>query len=151
MIRLKLEDLDGFEKDALAAIRSTMRPPRKPRVKGEKKVKQESPLEIEFFYQVKAAGLPIPVRQYKALPDRKFLWDFAWVEVRLLVEVNGMTFSRKRGGHSTGGGIARDYTKVNLGTLAGWRVLIFDGKMIHDGRALRMTEAAIGEVRECNR
>ena len=40
----------------------------------------------------------------------------------------------RKGAHSTGQGIRRDYEKCNLATLAGWRVLSFDGK-VGQGRA----------------
>ena len=105
--------------------------------------KQESPLELEFLQQVRDAGLPEPIRQYKALEQRRFLWDFAWPDepYRLLIEVNGQTF--RKGGHSTGRGIARDYEKLDLGILAGWHCLIFDAKMIHNGKALAYTRQAL--------
>lgn len=48
-----------------------------------------SDLEQLFAFQVKAAGLPEPEREYRAIKGRKFRFDFAWVERKLLVEVNG--------------------------------------------------------------
>jgi hypothetical protein len=90
---------------------------------------------------MRAAGLPKPKEQYKAIESRRFKWDFAWPECKILVEVNGGTFQRM--GHSTGAGIARDYEKRNLATLDGWHCLDFDGAMVRDGRALLTIREAL--------
>ena len=63
-----------------------------------------SALENLFAMQLDAAGLTGYVREYQAIPGRKFRFDFAFLRERLLVEINGGTFTR--GGHSTGLGIS---------------------------------------------
>ena len=105
-----------------------------------------SQLEAELALQIKALGLPEPVREYPAIKGRKFRFDFAWLERKLLVEVNGGTYTK--GAHSTGAGIARDYEKANLAQLAGWRVLSFDGKAVKDGTAVEVIRQALEA--ECN-
>ena len=102
-----------------------------------------SQLEAELALQIKALGLPEPIREYQAIKGRKFRFDFAWLdpEDRLLVEVNGGTYTQ--GAHSTGQGIARDYEKCNLATLAGWRVLSFDGKAVKSGEAVEVIRQAL--------
>ena len=101
-----------------------------------------SQLEAELALQIKALGLPEPIREYQAIKGRKFRFDFAWLEQRLLVEVNGGTYTQ--GAHSTGRGIARDYEKANLAVLQGWRVLTFDGKSVKDGTAVVVVRRALG-------
>ena len=101
----------------------------------------KSALEAELALQIRALGLPEPVREYQAITGRKFRFDFAWLEHRLLVEVNGGTYTK--GAHSTGRGIARDYEKCNLATLAGWRVLSFDGKSVKSGEAVETIRKAL--------
>ena len=100
-----------------------------------------SQLEAEVALQIKALGLPEPIREYQAIKGRKFRFDFAWLEHRLLVEVNGGTYTK--GAHSTGQGIARDYEKANLATLDGWRVLMFDGKAVKSGEAVEVIRQAL--------
>ena len=100
-----------------------------------------SELEAELAMQIRTLGLPEPIREYPAIKGRKFRFDFAWLEQRLLVEVNGGTFTR--GGHSTGVGIRRDYEKANLAQLAGWRVLSFDGKAVKSGEAVETIRKAL--------
>ena len=102
-----------------------------------------SHLEETLLWQIKAAGLPMPEREYRAIKGRMFRFDFAWTEPnhRLLMEVNGGTYTK--GAHSTGQGIARDYEKANLAVLQGWRVLSFDGKAVKDGTAVEVISKAL--------
>lgn len=101
----------------------------------------KSALEAELALQIKALGLPEPVREYRAIKGRKFRFDFAWLDHRLLVEVNGGTYTR--GAHSTGQGIARDYEKIRLGQDCGWKVYPFDGKAIKSGEAVETIRKAL--------
>ena len=99
-------------------------------------------LEEMFALQCEQAGFPAPLREYAAVPGRRFRWDFAWPEQRVLVEINGGTYAHM--GHSTGPGIARDYEKSNLAMLAGWRMFVFDRRMVEAGAALDITAKALG-------
>lgn len=101
-----------------------------------------SALEEMFALQCEQAGLPTPLREYAAVPGRRYRWDFAWADARVLVEINGGTYARM--GHSTGSGIARDYEKSNLAMLAGWRTFVFDRRMVEAGTALDVTAKALG-------
>jgi very-short-patch-repair endonuclease len=101
----------------------------------------DSKLEDLFAFQLDSLGLTGYVREYSAIPGRKFRYDFAFVEKRLLVEINGGTYPK--GAHSTGQGIARDYEKANLAVLQGWRVLMFDGKAVKSGEAVSVTMRAL--------
>ena len=100
-----------------------------------------SQLEAELALQIKALGLPEPIREYPAIKGRKFRFDFAFIDAKLLIEVNGGTYTK--GAHSTGQGIARDYEKANLATLDGWRVLMFDGKAVKSGEAVEVIRKAL--------
>ena len=101
----------------------------------------KSDLEDTLAFQLDALGLTGYVREYQAMKGRKFRFDFAWLEQRLLVEVNGGTYTK--GAHSTGVGIARDYEKANLAVLQGWHVLSFDGKSVKDGTAVEVIRKAL--------
>jgi len=101
----------------------------------------KSDLEELFAFQLDALGLTGYLREYQAVKGRKFRWDFCYECARLLIEVNGSTFTK--GGHSTGTGIRRDYEKNNLAQLAGWRCLMFDGKMVRSGEAVEMVRKAL--------
>ena len=103
-----------------------------------------SDLEEILAHQIKLKGLPVPNREYPAIPGRRFRFDFAWPIERLLVEVQGGTWAP--GGHSTGTGIARDCEKRNLAVLLGWRCLDVTTEQIRQGKAIRWIEEALWKV-----
>jgi len=100
-----------------------------------------SALENLFAMQLDSAGLAGYVREYRAIPGRKFRFDFAFVRERLLVEINGGTYNG--GAHGRGVGINRDYEKGNLAVVNNWRVLSFDTKQVKSGAALEVVEQLI--------
>lgn len=106
-----------------------------------------SNLERALAFQIRAKGLPKPQTEFLAIPGRKYRFDFAWANLGpgmgLLVECNGSTWIK--GGHSTGTGIARDYEKMILAQLLGWRVFPVTGDHITSGQAIRWIEEALNE------
>jgi len=102
-----------------------------------------SALENLFAMQLDSAGLTGYVREYQAIPGRKFRFDFAFIqpEHRLLIEINGGTYNG--GAHSRGVGLNRDYEKGNLAVVHNWRVLSFDTKQVKSGAALEVVEQLI--------
>ncbi len=65
------------------------------------------------------------------LPPRRFRYDFKIPGTDVLVEVNGGTYHKKRLGHSSAAGIARDYEKANYCQFKGWRLFTFDTKQVN--------------------
>ena len=95
-------------------------------------------------FQIKAAGLPEPVRQHYYAPPRKLRADFAWLRAPgLLVEVQGGIFNRRAHGSVTG--VLADIDRLNAATAAGWRVLRFTPEMVRDGSALTLIEAVLAK------
>ena len=95
-----------------------------------KKRQGYSQLEEILYLQIAAEGLPMPDRQYKFLPDRKFRADFAWPSRKLIVEVQGAE-------HRIKGRWQGDVERMNLLQLEGWTVLQFTGKMVRNGTAVQ--------------
>lgn len=102
-----------------------------------------SDVESTLLYQLRLAGLPIPVSEYRAVPGRRYRFDFAWPDHRLLVEVQGGIWTVS--GHSTGKGITRDVEKLAAATIAGWRVLQVTSDHVRNGVALRWIQQAISQ------
>ena len=102
-----------------------------------------SELEDLFAQQLDALRLTGYLREYPAVNGRKFRFDFCYEDARLLIEINGGTFTK--GAHSTGTGIRRDYEKNNLAQLAGWRCLMFDGEMVRSGEAVDIVRKALDQ------
>lgn len=104
-----------------------------------------SRLESALAQQIRAAGLPSPIREFRfAAGLRDFRADFAWPEQGLLVEISGGLFAGRCGGHTGPEGRYRDMRKLNIATLLGYRVLEFSSADIQDGTALFEVEAALG-------
>ncbi len=58
--------------------------------------------------------------EYKFLPDRKFRFDIAIIQLKVAIEYEGLMSKKSR--HTTVTGYTRDATKYNLAQAAGWRV-----------------------------
>ena len=104
----------------------------------------ESLLERILRNRLHLAGLPPPAREITGVvPGRRFRFDLGYLGLRprLLIECEGGTWTK--GGHSTGGGIARDCTKSNLAQLEGFRVLRFTADQIEDGSAVAQIRRAL--------
>jgi len=93
-----------------------------------------SNLEDTLYRQMGAAGLPLPEREYRFAPPRRWRFDFAWSDRKLAVEVEGGIWVRGR--HNRGAGFARDCEKYNTAALLGWWVLRFTPGMIRNGAAI---------------
>jgi very-short-patch-repair endonuclease len=66
---------------------------------------------------------PTLTPEFKAIPGRKFAFDFAEPTSRVLIEIQGGIWTK--GGHSSGTGISRDCEKSRLAQLHGWCVFAF--------------------------
>jgi len=81
------------------------------------------------------------VSEYRFCPQRRWRADFAEVERRILVEVDGGLYSGGR--HLRPKGYQGDMDKLNEATRLGWRVLRFSTDDVRTGRAKAMVEAVI--------
>lgn len=92
----------------------------------------EDTLAAQLF-ALRAPGEAAPIRQYRFDPSRKWMADFAWTSVRLIVEVDGGTYlpqsSHGRGGYE------KDRRRDLAAMLAGWTILRVTPAMVVDGSA----------------
>ena len=105
-----------------------------------------SRVEDSLAFCLDALGIAYE-REYRAVPGRRYRWDFAILSARLLIEVQGGVWMSERTGHSTGAGIRRDCEKANLAALNGWRTLFFTSDMVESGEAVEVIERALGAGR----
>lgn len=78
-----------------------------------------------------AHDLPLPQTEFQFHATRKFKADYAWPDAMVILEVNGQIW--KKGGHSSGKGLLRDYEKSNLAQLDGWTYLTFTPQQVAEG------------------
>ena len=94
--------------------------------------------EEMFALHIRAAGLPPPKREYKFHARRKFLFDFAWPEQKISVEIDGGVFSGGR--HTRGKGYESDCIKCALAVQDGWKVYRFSVGQVKKGIAIAFLE-----------
>lgn len=102
-----------------------------------------SDLEELFAFQLKVARLPVPTREHRFAPPRRWRLDFAWPAQLVGVEVDGGSWVGGR--HNRASGFAKDLEKHNAATLLGWRILRLTGGTVADGSGLTLLEELLGE------
>lgn len=102
-----------------------------------------------FFALLKRLGLPIPVTEYRfdradtiATKARQWRFDYAYVEQRVALEVEGGVWTGGR--HTRGAGFLKDMAKYNRAAILGWRVLRTTPDMLTDLATSRMIASALG-------
>ena len=108
-----------------------------------KPTKARSKGEEGLEMALKAARAPTWLAEYRFDPERRWRADFAFLEARLLVEVEGGAWSNGR--HTRGKGFEADCEKYNEMTLQGWRLLRVTTGMVEDGRALGYIMRALAD------
>src|SRR5688500_17266216 len=88
-----------------------------------------------FIALCKSFKLPKPEPEYKFLTDRKFKIDFAFVDQRIAVEIEGGVWTGGR--HVRGSGFMKDKEKYNLLAKEGWRLFRFTPEEANNGKAVQ--------------
>ena len=82
-----------------------------------------SRLERRFLLYWQSLGGPVLEREYRFHPTRKWRADFAHVESRTLIEIEGGIYIAGGGRHNRAAGFLADLEKYLEAALAGWRVV----------------------------
>ena len=101
----------------------------------------KSKFEDWLFFQIKAIGLPLPVREHRFC-SRRWRFDLAWPDRMLAAEVAGAVYSQGR--HTRGKGFTEDCRKYSEAAILGWRILHLTTQMIPSGEAVAVIERALG-------
>ena len=102
-----------------------------------------SAAEDTLMMHITAMKLPVPEREFRFHPTRKWRFDLAWQNNMIAVEVQGGVWLADKGGHTSGAGRTRDMEKSNHAILLGWKVFQFSPEMIKSGEAIGMIEIAL--------
>ena len=68
--------------------------------------------------------------EYFFAKPRQFRFDFAHLETKIAIELQGGTYSSGR--HTNGAALAKEYEKLNIATQKGWRIFFLDTNMVND-------------------
>ena len=79
--------------------------------------------------------LPIPVKEHKFHPVRRWRFDLAFLDHNLAVEIEGGIWLIGR--HNRGAGFIKDMEKYNEAMYYGWYMARFTPKMVKDGTAMQ--------------
>ena len=109
---------------------------------------RRSTLEDALVFQLRALGLPPPVREHRFHATRKWRFDLAYPEIKLAVECEGGLWIRGR--HNRPMGYQADLEKYNAATELGWRVLRYSDRDIKSGRAVTEIERLIASEKRVN-
>jgi hypothetical protein len=74
-----------------------------------------------FSLALRAAGLPEPVTEHRFHDKRRWRFDYAWIEQRVALEVEGGVWVGGR--HTSGAGFVKDMEKYNAAACLGWRII----------------------------
>lgn len=93
-----------------------------------------------LFSQMKLIKLPVPAREYRFHDTRRWRFDFAWPDIKLAVEVEGVVWKGKGGRHQRADGMTADCQKYGAAMELGWDVYRCTQKMVENGQALNTIE-----------
>jgi very-short-patch-repair endonuclease len=96
------------------------------------------PPEQELYEQLKHASLELPSPQHTFAQEigRNWAFDYAYVDRRIAIEVEGGTRLKGGGRHNRHTGFQEDVWKYNTATKLGWRLYRFTSEDVYRGRAL---------------
>jgi len=111
-------------------------------MRGVNRCPARSALEQLFDFQLSVCSfVPPPAIEFSPAKPRRWRVDYAWPEQRVIVEIEGATWTNGR--HSRGKGFEADCEKYNSLTVMGWRILRVTGEQVKNGQALNWLEAAL--------
>jgi very-short-patch-repair endonuclease len=116
-------------------------------------MKNDDPRIKRFILCIKALKLPDPEREYKFCDDRRWRFDFAWVDKRLALEIEGGVWLSKFGKksrHFYGAGAIADMEKYNFAAELGWRVLRYTPDKIDYNQISRVLTEKLTFTDLCN-
>lgn len=91
-----------------------------------------SDFEIEFITRWRQVlpDIPEPIAEYKFRLPRQSRFDFAFIDEKIGIELDGGTWIFGR--HNRSSGMEADNEKLNAATLLGWRYLRFTRRQFQE-------------------
>ncbi len=94
-----------------------------------------------FLPACKLHGLSRPVPEHRFHPDRKWRFDYAWLKLKVALEIDGGAYSQGR--HTRGKGFIKDQEKRNEALLLGWKVFHCVPQDVKDGSVFELLKRAL--------
>jgi very-short-patch-repair endonuclease len=87
----------------------------------------------------------LPICEHKFHEKRKWRFDFAYIEYKLAVEVEGGVWANGR--HTRGSGFVKDMEKYNAATVLGWRILRFTPDQLNKMETYQTIKETINKIK----
>lgn len=135
-------EMSGMETDDAAVLLKSVE-----RQQQQKRAKSNSKEDL-FDFQLRSYELPRFERQYPFAESmgRKWRLDFANLQFKLAIEIEGLVVQRLagelvvRGRHASIQGFKEDAVKYATAVQLGWRVVRFEQSQVKDGTAIDLTQ-----------
>lgn len=88
-------------------------------------------------------GLPMPTKEFRFHPTRKWRFDYCWLKEKVAVEIDGAIWARGR--HTRGAGVLKDNEKINEAQRLGYRVFRFTPQQLIKGEAQAFMKAVFND------
>ena len=85
-----------------------------------------------------------PVEEYRFHAVRKWRFDYAYVDKKIAVEIEGGIFVIGR--HTRGAGFLKDMEKYNAAGLLGWRIFRFTPRQVKGMEAYAFIQKVLEEL-----
>lgn len=90
--------------------------------------------------------IPTPQREYQFHPTRQWRFDFAWVDHKFAVEIEGLTYGGGR--HQRLHGFLGDAEKYESAMLLGWTVFRVPGQWVQQGERAIWRQEVMDTIRK---
>lgn len=129
MSKPTLADLSPRYREQVRAELGSVPRPRTVSLVREEQAPEPPAVPVSRFERLlRSVGLPAPVREHRFHPVRRWRFDYAWIDHKVALEVEGGVWTGGR--HTRGAGFVGDMEKYNAAVVAGWRVVrVVPGKL----------------------
>ena len=109
---------------------------------------KRSKLELKAATALEKAGIKNFEEEYRFC-ERRWRFDFAFVEEKIALEIEGGIWKGSVGGHTSGTGYPKDCEKYNLAAANGWSVYRFTTEMVKNGKAVEFLSYNVFKLNAC--
>lgn len=89
-----------------------------------------------LFLYLKFLNLPYPQPEFSFHPRRRWRFDYAWIEPKVALEIEGGVWTQGR--HNRSKGFIGDLEKYNAAVILGWKVLRVIPEQVLSGDAVKL-------------
>lgn len=100
-------------------------------------------LEKMFLLQIMDENISIPLHEYRFHTTRRWRFDYAWINQKVAVEIEGGVWLQGR--HNRPTGFIRDCEKYNAAQEMGWRVFRYTRETLEDWSAIKQIKRVLDQ------